>query len=60
VPADSPLGRTEREQNRVLIELGWGDTLEFAGPGAGGSPTAAALLGDLLRPCAPLPAEHRA
>lgn len=49
VPADSPFGRTTDEENRVLIETGWPWPIELAGPGAGGAPTAAALLADILQ-----------
>ncbi len=49
VSAESPLGRTEHEENRVVLDFGWTTPLELSGPGAGGAPTAAALLGDVLR-----------
>ena len=42
-------GRTCFEENRVEVDLGWGLPLSVSGPGAGGRPTAAALLSDLLR-----------
>lgn len=48
VAADSPLGRTVDEQNRVMIDVAWGSPVELAGQGAGGVPTAAALWGDLI------------
>lgn len=48
VPADSPFGRTVNEENRIIIDLGWGMPIELAGPGAGGEPTAAALWSDLV------------
>lgn len=47
VPADSALGRTLHEQNRVEISLGWTGPLTLSGPGAGGAPTAGALWGDI-------------
>ena len=40
--------RTELEDNRVEVDLGWCAPLSVSGPGAGGAPTATALLGDLL------------
>lgn len=48
VPPGSPFGRTVNEENRVIIDLGWGTPIELAGPGAGGEPTAAALWSDLV------------
>jgi homoserine dehydrogenase len=45
----SSFGRTCFEENRVEVDLGWGLPLSVSGPGAGGRPTAAALLSDLLR-----------
>lgn len=49
VGANSSFGRTEREDNRLEIDLGWGSPLAVSGPGAGSRPTASALLSDLLR-----------
>ena len=46
----SALGRTLHEENHVAIETGWSAPLVAAGPGAGGSPTAAAALSDILAP----------
>ncbi|HMA19560.1 MAG TPA: homoserine dehydrogenase [Gemmatimonadaceae bacterium] len=40
--------RTELEDNRIEVDLGWTSPLTVSGPGAGGVPTATALLGDLL------------
>ncbi len=48
VNADSSFGRTELEDNRVEVDLGWAAPLAVSGPGAGGQPTATALLADLL------------
>ncbi|HEV7388038.1 MAG TPA: homoserine dehydrogenase [Gemmatimonadaceae bacterium] len=45
----STFGRTRREENRVEVDLGWSSPLSVSGPGAGGAPTAAALLSDLVR-----------
>jgi homoserine dehydrogenase len=49
VAADCAFARTTLEENRVEVDLGWGSPLSVSGPGAGGRPTAAALLSDLLR-----------
>jgi homoserine dehydrogenase len=49
VPESSPFGRTTFEDNRVEVDLGWSSPLSVSGPGAGGAPTAAALLSDLVR-----------
>jgi hypothetical protein len=49
VHADSTFARTILEENRVDVDLGWRSPLSVSGPGAGGAPTAAALLSDLLR-----------
>lgn len=54
VPADSAFGRTTHENNLVVLDFGWGAPIELAGPGAGGPPTASALLGDLLQASAQL------
>jgi homoserine dehydrogenase len=48
VSPDSPFGRTVGEENRITIDAGWPWPLELAGPGAGGVPTAAALVADLV------------
>lgn len=44
----SALGRTVKEENRIELELGWSAPLSITAPGAGGAPTATALLSDLL------------
>jgi len=49
VSAESAFARTILEENRVEVDLGWRSPLSVSGPGAGGDPTAAALLSDLLR-----------
>jgi len=49
VAAGSDLGRTRDEENTVLIESRWNGRIRLSGPGAGGAPTASALLGDMLR-----------
>ncbi|HET6761716.1 MAG TPA: homoserine dehydrogenase, partial [Gemmatimonadaceae bacterium] len=53
VATGSAFGRTVLEDNRVEVDLGWPSPLSVSGPGAGGRPTAAALLSDLLRVSAP-------
>jgi homoserine dehydrogenase len=49
VDSESVFGRTILEENRVEVDLGWSSPLSVSGPGAGGRPTAAALLSDLVR-----------
>jgi len=44
----SGFARTVFEENRIEIDAGWSSPLSVSGPGAGGAPTAAALLSDLL------------
>ena len=46
--AGSALARTTHEQNRVEVQTGWSAPLCASGPGAGGVPTATALLSDLV------------
>jgi homoserine dehydrogenase len=53
VSSESAFGRTTLEENRVEVDLGWRSPLSVSGPGAGGAPTAAALLSDLLRDSPP-------
>ncbi|MEO7458215.1 MAG: homoserine dehydrogenase [Gemmatimonadaceae bacterium] len=48
VAADSSLGRTRDEGNHVDVFAGWRAPLCASGPGAGGAPTATALLSDLV------------
>lgn len=48
VPRDSVFGRTVDEQNAVVADFGWNQPITLSGPGAGGLPTATALLGDIL------------
>lgn len=50
VRRDSALARTRDEQNRVEVHTGWSAPLCASGPGAGGRPTATALLSDVLAP----------
>jgi len=46
--ADSALGRTAGVLNRIEIEADPVGTVAFSGPGAGGSATSSAVLGDLI------------
>ncbi len=48
VPADHPLAAIRGATNAVFIEGPSIDSLLFAGPGAGGDPTATAVLGDVI------------
>lgn len=55
VPAGGELGRTRDEENAVVIDSRWNGRVRLSGPGAGGAPTASALLGDMLRSTARQP-----
>lgn len=48
VPRGSALGLVRDEQNLVEVHSGWSAPLSAAGPGAGGAPTATALLADFV------------
>ena len=48
VPKDHPLASIRGATNAVFIEGAAIDSLLFAGPGAGGDPTATAVLGDVI------------
>ena len=48
VPATHPLGSVSGAFNAVFIEAREAGRLMFLGPGAGGSPTASAVMGDLV------------
>lgn len=48
VERDSALAHTRDEGNRIEVHTGWSAPLCASGPGAGGAPTATALLSDLL------------
>jgi homoserine dehydrogenase len=48
VPRSSGLGRVEGSQNLVTVRGVFGGETSFAGSGAGGSPTAVAVVSDLL------------
>src|SRR5690625_1174466 len=48
VPGDHPLAAVSGAYNAVFIEAEAAGTLMFYGPGAGGAPTAGAVLGDIV------------
>jgi homoserine dehydrogenase len=48
VPKDSPFGRVQRNLNLVLTSGKYGGDMAFLGAGAGGDPTAAAVVSDLM------------
>jgi homoserine dehydrogenase len=53
VPPASDLGAARDEENVVVIESRWNGRVRLSGPGAGGAPTASALLADVLRGASP-------
>ena len=48
VPAASPFGRVQRNLNLVLTSGQYGGDMAFLGAGAGGEPTAVAVVSDLM------------
>ncbi len=48
VPQDSPLARVSGSQTLVVSTGEFGGNVAFSGPGAGGNPTAVAVVSDLL------------
>lgn len=48
IPADHPLASVREAYNAVFVESESAGQLMFYGPGAGGPPTASAVLGDLV------------
>lgn len=48
IPSDHPLATVKGSQNAVFVEGPDVGQLLFAGPGAGGDPTATAVLGDII------------
>ena len=48
VPLNSPFGRVEGSQNMVTVRGVFGGETSFSGSGAGGSPTAVAVVSDVL------------
>jgi len=62
VPASSPFGRVQRNLNLVLTSGEYGGDMAFMGAGAGGYPTAVAVVSDLMFVAESLsagPREHR-
>jgi homoserine dehydrogenase len=49
IAAASDLARTRDEANLVVVDSRWNGRVALGGPGAGGGPTASALLGDMVR-----------
>lgn len=58
VGAGSDLARTRDELNLVVIDSRWNGRIALGGPGAGGGPTASALLGDMVRAARRQPRPH--
>ena len=48
VPSDSPFGRVQRNLNLVLTSGRYGGDMAFLGAGAGGDPTAVAVVSDVM------------
>lgn len=48
VPANSPFGRVQRNLNLVLTSGKYGGDMAFLGAGAGGDPTAVAVVSDVM------------
>jgi len=48
VPLESPLARVNANENMVVATGRYGGNTVFAGPGAGGAPTAVAVLSDVM------------
>ncbi|MGH2746900.1 MAG: hypothetical protein ACRDKB_03115 [Actinomycetota bacterium] len=48
VPRADPLAEIDGSENAVSVDTRRGESLRLQGPGAGGCPTAAAILGDLV------------
>lgn len=51
IPLSHPLASVREAYNAVFVEAEAAGRLMFYGPGAGGSPTASAVLGDLVAAC---------
>lgn len=60
VPVDSPFGRVQRNLNLVLTSGQYGGDMAFLGAGAGGDPTAVAVVSDLMFVAESLSAKKRA
>lgn len=48
VPLSHPLSSVSGAFNAIFVKLAWADRLMFMGPGAGGRPTASAVVGDVV------------
>jgi len=59
VPIDSPFGRVQRNLNLVLTSGRYGGDMAFLGAGAGGDPTAVAVVSDVMFVAQGLSAEKR-
>jgi homoserine dehydrogenase len=59
VPVSSPFGRVQSNQNLVLTSGTYGGDMAFLGAGAGGDPTAVAVISDLKLVAQSLPGERR-
>lgn len=60
VPADSPFGRVQRNLNLVLTSGQYGGDMAFLGAGAGGDPTAVAVVSDVMFVAEGLAGERKA
>lgn len=60
VPLDSPFGRVQRNLNLVLTSGQYGGDMAFLGAGAGGDPTAVAVVSDLMFVAESLSGKRRA
>ncbi len=60
VPAASPFGRVQRNLNLVLTSGKYGGDVAFLGAGAGGDPTAVAVVSDLMFVAENISAQPRA
>ncbi len=49
VRKNSSFGQTRNEQNLIMVKSKHAGTLTFAGAGAGGAPTASAVISDIMR-----------
>jgi homoserine dehydrogenase len=49
VAPTSEWGRVRDQENLVVVKTKWNGTIRLAGPGAGGPPTASAVLSDIVR-----------
>lgn len=59
VPSDSPFGRVQRNLNLVLTSGQYGGDMAFLGAGAGGDPTAVAVVSDVMFVAAGLAGDKR-